>query len=129
MKEPTSLEPPDKGSTDITTVAPWANKESGRVIADGTITNRVGNFKLERTDTLTQKGQFGIPPTEVVHFAKRSYKVHIGLEVSKSALYYTACLADTGAGSYLTPKTYLRLPWKSRIKGLDAAKLRSTTKS
>lgn len=45
--------------------------------------------------------------TEGSFFAKPTYEVRIGIW-SKSALYYTTCLVDTGEGPNLIIEAYLR---------------------
>lgn len=61
--------------------------------------DRVGKFSSETTNTVAHTVLFKVPQTEVVFSARPTYEVRIGIGLTKSALYCTTSVINTGAGA------------------------------
>lgn len=91
-------------------------------------TVKAKNVESETKDTLDPEVLLGVLPTEVAFFDKPTYKVRIGIEVNKSALYSKTCLVDQSARPNNNRKNYRSLQWNYRIKSLYAPKAWTETK-
>lgn len=74
MKKPTKSEPHNWVSTEDTTDALCARKESELLVTQGIETFKFGNTISEMTDALAPKVLFEVSPVEVAFFPNAAYK-------------------------------------------------------